>query len=328
MEQKVAEYIKEKFIELGLKTNIDEAGNVYLEYDGICESDVFYYISHIDTVRPFIKPKIIDDFIYGRGAVDAKGPLLAMIDALYETRNPCIKVYGLVGEETDSRGARYLLNKAKKLSNVIIGEPSNNQICVGYRGRLLLRFDCKGQNQHAATSSQANPIQYITEIIMLMEKITDILGEEKVIATPTKILSKSMTNVVPSKAQLIYDIRFSDEKIINELLNKLNSMLTQNCNFKKLSYLPPVEVKPSDILVQSLARSIIREGAIVNYIKKMGTSDMNVLYPITEHIVSFGPGDPKLSHTPKEKIDIKEVILASKILRNLPLEYNKVKNRA
>jgi LysW-gamma-L-lysine carboxypeptidase len=327
-EQKVAEYIKEKFGALGLKTRIDEVGNVILEQDGVCDSEVFYYISHIDTVKPYIKPKILDDFVYGRGAVDAKGPLLAMIDALYESRNPCIKVYGLVGEESDSRGARYLLENTKKLSNVVIGEPSNNQICIGYRGRILLRIDCKGQNQHAATSSQVNPIQYLTNIILLMEKIADTLGQDKVLVTPTKIVSRSMSNVVPSKGQLLYDIRFSEEKIANELLDKLKSMIPTNCSIQKISYLPPVEVKPSDILVQSLARSIIKEGLKVNYIKKMGTSDMNVLYPITEHIVSFGPGDSKLSHTPKEKINIKDIMVASSILRSLPAEYSRIKSRA
>lgn len=324
MEQKVAEYIKETFSSLGIKVKIDEIGNVIIENEGVCESHIFHYVSHIDTVKPHIKAKIINDTIIGRGAVDAKGPLLSMIDAIYESKNACLKVLGLVGEEQDSRGARFIVEKNITLNNVIIGEPSNNNVCIGYRGRLLLELKCKGENKHVASLQKNNPIQTITNIVMNMERIIDLIGEDKIVATPTKVLSKGLSNVVPSEAKILYDLRFVDNEVLREVLLKIQNVLSENCTYREVSFLPPIEVKPSDILVQSLARSIIREGLSVNYIKKIGTSDMNILYNVSQHIVSFGPGDPKLSHTSKEKININDIITASRILQRVPLEYERV----
>lgn len=265
----------------------------------------------------------------GRGAVDAKGPLLAMIDALYESKNPCIKVLGLVGEEDDSRGARFIAEKMKKLENVVIGEPSNNTICVGYRGRLLLEFQCKGANRHTASIEKKNPIHDITSIIMFLEKVIDSFGNNKIIGNPTMIVARSLSNVVPSAAKLTYDIRFTDETIALALIDRIKPFLKEECTFKQKTFLPPVEVKPSDLLVQALARSLAKEGISPRYIKKIGTSDMNVLFRVSSHIVSFGPGDPKLSHTLRERIRLNDMILASKVLRLLPLVYEQtVKSRA
>lgn len=325
MEQRVAEYIKETFTGLGLVVKLDEVGNVYLEYEGSCESDVFYYISHIDTVKPFLRPKAVDNVVFGRGAVDAKGPLLAMIDALYEIKSPCIKVYGLVGEELDSRGARHLVNKNIRLSNVVIGEPSNNSICIGYRGRLLMQFTCEGHSRHSASHSTGNPIYSITSVMVTIEKIIDSIGEDKVVANPTRVLSGASTNVVPSRAKVFYDFRFSSFEALDALLEKIKVQIPPECRYKQLSLIPPVEVKPTDILIKALARSITREGLKVNYIRKAGTSDMNVLLPVADHIVSFGPGDPRLSHTSKEKIGIEEIIMASRVLRGLPSEFSAIR---
>jgi len=328
MEQRVTEFLRDTFSSLGLKTAIDAAGNITIEAEGHCEGSRFFYVSHVDTVKPYIKPKIVGDYLKGRGAVDAKGSLLAMIDALYESRNPCIKVLGLVGEERDSRGAKFLVSSGARLENVVIGEPSGNSVCIGYRGRVLLEISCRGENRHVAATARDGPIQAVSSVVLSIERLLDSLGEEKLIGAPTSVVSKSAANVVPSRARLVYDLRFASEATLEEFFRGLQAVLPEGCSYTKRDFVPPVEVKPSDVLVQALARSIAREGLRVVYIKKMGSSDMNVLRPISERIVSFGPGDPKLSHTVNERIDINEVIAASRVLRNLPEEFARLMRAA
>jgi acetylornithine deacetylase (EC 3.5.1.16)/N2-acetyl-L-lysine deacetylase (EC 3.5.1.-) len=63
--------------ELDLPLHIDETGSYYL---GSQESKVLL-ASHIDTVPGFVQPKDEGSAISGRGVVDAKGPLSAMIVA-------------------------------------------------------------------------------------------------------------------------------------------------------------------------------------------------------------------------------------------------------
>ena len=65
--------------------------------------------THIDTVPPFFLAHEDEEFIYGRGACDAKGILASQIVAAERLVSEGVTDFGLlflVGEETTSDGAR------------------------------------------------------------------------------------------------------------------------------------------------------------------------------------------------------------------------------
>ena len=92
--------------------------------------------------------------LYGRGSVDAKGPLAAFVIAaaragpLADLR---ITVIGAVEEETySSKGARHVLGVYRP-DLCIIGEPSRwNRITLGYKGVLQIRYRLQRPMSHAA----------------------------------------------------------------------------------------------------------------------------------------------------------------------------------
>lgn len=115
------------------------------------------FTTHTDTVPPFIAPRDTDDAVWGRGSIDAKGQIvaqLAAIERLLATGERHVAWLGVVGEETDSAGAKAALALAPDLESVravINGEPTGNHLATGQRGILHLRLSCRGRAAHSST---------------------------------------------------------------------------------------------------------------------------------------------------------------------------------
>ncbi|RII20540.1 acetyl-lysine deacetylase [Streptomyces sp. YIM 130001] len=80
----------------------------------------------MDTVPGDLPVRSAEDRLYGRGAVDAKGPLATMICAAAGARKfrGRIVVVGAVEEETPgSRGAMEIRGSHAQPGAVVIGEP-------------------------------------------------------------------------------------------------------------------------------------------------------------------------------------------------------------
>ena len=111
-------------------------------------------LGHIDTVRGEIPPRIEGELLFGRGAVDAKGPLAAFVDAVADV-GPVDGwqwiVVGAVDEEGDSRGARFLLDKVRP-AFAIVGEPSRwDRVTIGYKGSAWSKATIRRPMAHAAS---------------------------------------------------------------------------------------------------------------------------------------------------------------------------------
>ncbi|MCA9307702.1 MAG: M20/M25/M40 family metallo-hydrolase, partial [Phycisphaerales bacterium] len=133
---------------------IDEAGNA-LAHRGAIDAPVhIVLLGHIDTVPGEIPVRVEDGELYGRGSVDAKGPLAAMLVGASRAELPedvRVSVAGAVGEETaGSPGARHLARQYRP-DACIIGEPSGwDGVTLGYKGRLLVRATCTRDCAHSA----------------------------------------------------------------------------------------------------------------------------------------------------------------------------------
>ena len=111
----------------------------------------------MDTVAGHLPLRIEEGKIYSRGAVDAKGPLAAMIIAASAAgKDPGFKgkilVASVVEEEATSRGVRHLITQGIKADYAIFGEPSGiENITIGYKGQIQLKIICKTETGHSST---------------------------------------------------------------------------------------------------------------------------------------------------------------------------------
>ena len=142
-EEEAAEVLVDFFERHGREVSVDEVGNVRAPAD-----DTVLMTSHIDTVPGNIPVKVQDGELWGRGSVDATGPLAAMAVAAVETG---VSFAGVVEEETTSSGARFLCEDRAEPEAVINGEPSGWEgITLGYRGFLDGTYGATSQSGHSS----------------------------------------------------------------------------------------------------------------------------------------------------------------------------------
>jgi [amino group carrier protein]-lysine/ornithine hydrolase len=147
---------------------VDAAGNAVGEMGSAQAGRTLILLGHIDTVPGNIPVRIeageSSEILYGRGSVDAKGPLasfaaaVARIGPAWAHENDVrLVVAGAVEEEAaTSKGARYIAarfdgSQEPRPDACIIGEPSGWQrITLGYKGRLLIELEVSQPMAHTA----------------------------------------------------------------------------------------------------------------------------------------------------------------------------------
>lgn len=147
---------------------VDAAGNAVGELGAADAGRLVVLLGHIDTVAGQIPVRIAPgaegDVLYGRGAVDAKGPLATFVaagarlgDAWARRHDVRVVVVGAVEEEyATSKGARAIAAAFDGVHDrvpdaCIIGEPSSWQrVTLGYKGRLLVELSAQQPMAHTA----------------------------------------------------------------------------------------------------------------------------------------------------------------------------------
>ena len=150
------------------RASVDDAGNAVGEIGNRGAPHVLLLLGHIDTVPGNIPVRIetVDDseLLYGRGAVDAKGPLATFVAAAAalpmgwaREHDVRLVVVGAVEEEAaTSKGARFIRDRFDGETEpipagCIIGEPSNwRRITLGYKGRILIDLEARQPMAHTA----------------------------------------------------------------------------------------------------------------------------------------------------------------------------------
>src|SRR5215216_1566066 len=155
-ERGAVEWLVAHMSSLGYDTSfIDEAGNA-VGVMGQGPRQVVL-LGHIDTVPGEITVEHDNNLLYGRGSVDAKGPLACFVDAVAKVG---VKdgwqfiVIGAVEEERDSEGARFITTQYKP-DFAIIGEPNQwSRIALGYKGSAWANITVKRSQAHTASGEE------------------------------------------------------------------------------------------------------------------------------------------------------------------------------
>jgi acetylornithine deacetylase len=115
------------------------------------------FSTHLDTVPPYFLPRIEGQVLLGRGTCDAKGQIVAQLAAvktLLDEGREGLAWLGVVGEETDSAGAKAALDLAgylQELKVLINGEPTDLKLASGQRGAQQVCLRCEGRAAHSGS---------------------------------------------------------------------------------------------------------------------------------------------------------------------------------
>lgn len=111
------------------------------------------YCTHVDTVPPFVPARLADDAVYGRGACDTKGGIVAMIEAGERLRAAGHDDFGylfVVGEEVDHVGARTATGLDLHPRRIVLCEPTENRVVRAQKGLAKVVLEARGVAGHSA----------------------------------------------------------------------------------------------------------------------------------------------------------------------------------
>jgi LysW-gamma-L-lysine carboxypeptidase len=326
-ERPVAELLRRRAKELGLAATLDETGSFVAATSGDPlrtdprTADIVL-LGHIDTVPGHIPVRREGDRLYGRGSVDAKGPLAAFLVAAATTPLPegvRIVVVGAVEEEiATSRGARAAATRYRPAA-CIIGEPSGwDAITIAYKGRLLTTCRLARPLSHTAgpASSVADEAHaWWTRVLAGIAALN--LGREGAFSTVQATLRSIQTGSdgLREHAEVRAGFRLPPDvppEEVRGLVASCAGSATLDFSGAEVAHV----ADRSNAVVRALSGSLRAAGITPRHLKKTGTSDMNVVGPIWGcPIAAYGAGDSSLDHTPEEHTLIPEFLRSIGILR-------------
>ncbi len=334
---------------------IDDAGNAVGELGDPSASRIIVLLGHIDTVPGHIPVRIEaadggeNAALYGRGSVDAKGPLAAFVagaarfgSAAAKAANLRIVVVGAVEEEAaTSKGARFIASRFDgKREPVpaacIIGEPSHwNRVTLGYKGRLLLDFTADQPMAHTAgpdASVGSVVVDFWNWVTAHAARVN--AGKDKVFDQ----LSPSLRRFITSTNEQMHDtvdgqfawrlpVGFDADRFTKEL-DAVVSGLSRTTTFKLKfrGYEKPWRGDRNNALVRSFLAGLrsVEPSEKLGFVLKTGTSDMNVVAPVWQcPIVAYGPGDSALDHTPNEHLSVDEYWKAVNVIEQTLIAFSR-----
>jgi LysW-gamma-L-lysine carboxypeptidase len=331
---------------------VDEAGNAVGELGDASASRTIVLLGHIDTVPGNIPVRIDDDLLFGRGSVDAKGPLATFVagaarfgSAAAKAANLRVVVVGAVEEEAaTSKGARFIASRFNGTTDpipdaCIIGEPSHwNRVTLGYKGRLLLDFTADQPMAHTAgpdASVASVVVDFWNWVTAHAARVNE--GKDKVFDQLSPSLRRFITStndqmhdVVDGQFAWRLPVGFDAEAFMRELEAQANGptghqairpsghqaiRTTFGLSFR--GYEKAWRGDRNNPLVRSFLAGLrsVEPSEKLGFVLKTGTSDMNVVGPVWQcPIVAYGPGDSALDHTPNEHLPIEEFWKAVKVI--------------
>ena len=111
------------------------------------------FSTHLDVVPPQLPVQEDDEWLWGRGACDAKGIAAAMVAAAEQLAAKGERRIGLlfvVGEEAGSDGARAATTLEPKGRFLVNGEPTDNLLVTAAKGTLHVELRSVGRAAHSA----------------------------------------------------------------------------------------------------------------------------------------------------------------------------------
>ncbi len=217
-----AALVAEELRRLGLTVDVDEMGNVVGRLE-LGPGPTVMVDCHLDTV-PVVDAsewtrapygEVVDGRLYGRGAVDMKGPMAAVleaIDAIRTTDRGTLVFAGTLAEELVEGPATIAVAGAVQPDYVVICEPSQRRVARGQRGRAEVAVEIHGLSSHSAYPSEGvNAAEVMTDVITglraLRPTVDSTLGEGILVLIDLKSEPYPSLSTVPERCRATFDRR-------------------------------------------------------------------------------------------------------------------------
>lgn len=258
--------------------------------------------THMDTVPPFLASREDDEFVWGRGACDAKGIIAAMIAAAEQLLSDGVVSFGLlfvVGEESNSAGAKAASASPRGSQFLINGEPTENRLALGSKGALRLELLARGTLAHSAYPEFGHSaIHTLLDVLQDVRQIS--LPRDPLLGPSTlnigTISGGCAPNVIADQARA--EIMFRTVEDPQPLRAAVSAAVAGRAEAREQLYTPALRLAPFDGLPTTVVAF---------------ATDIPAFEGAWGQPFLIGPGSIRLAHTAEERISKKELTEASQI---------------
>lgn len=251
--------------------------------------------THLDTVPPYIGPRLEKSRLYGRGACDAKGIAAAMLCAaerLADSGERRVDLLLVVGEEKGSDGARAANHLQATSKFLVNGEPTESKLASGAKGSQRVVVRTRGRAAHSAYAHLG--VSAIEPMLALLPSVTKLpLPSDPVLGETTvnigTIRGGTEANIVPDLCEAELMFRLVGD--VAPLRDALTKWAGDRAELEWGSHIPAQHFHTID-------------GFDVSPVAY--TSDIPLLSRWGKPLL-FGPGSIHVAHTSEEFIDVKEL---------------------
>jgi putative selenium metabolism hydrolase len=322
--------------------------------------------AHIDTVYPGdmgqwsfspFEPRIENGTIGGRGTVDEKGGMAAMLSAARIIRELdlndqfTVLFTGTVMEEDcDGLCWQYLIREEHvRPELVIITEPTNLNIYRGHRGRMEISVGVTGRSAHGSAPERGdNAIYKMARIAAEIEKLNTRLANDSFLGkgsvAVTQVFSNSPSQcAIPDGASINLDRRLTRGETresalaeVKEAAHRAGCMEATvevlrydapaytGLKYPTEKYYPTWTLAEDSPYLKSAARAYESLFGHAPRVDKWTFSTNAVAIAGMHGIpcLGFGPGDEKFAHAPDESCPVAHLSAASAFYAALVAQLN------
>lgn len=286
-----------------------------------------WIVTHLDVFPPFehhdpFQPKIENDYIVGRGAVDTKGQIAALLWALVETSEP-VQVALVVDEEELGRGSEALA-APPKVSGAVILEPTNLKIAIAEAGSVGLEVLVRGTPAHGTTPWAGESA--IDRAFALYHRLLSApfmthhhpLFPKGAWVNLGRIEGGYDTMIVPPHCRMELDLGFAPGLSAEEVISQMEKAMAEAERIFVTDAWEPWETEPTEKLVQTLSkayREVLKMDPVFTGMPSW-TDAANVVRKRIPPVV-FGAGELWVAHTWHEAVSLAELEVLAKVLTAL-----------
>lgn len=361
-EEQAVLWLKNKLTAYGYdEVSIDPAGNC-LAAIGRGKTKVLCD-AHIDTVEPGteeawgfnpLEMKIFNGTLSGRGVVDDKGSIAALVfagralrDLGLENEVTFLLSASVAEEDVEGSCVRAMMEHAGTLPDaVIVAEPSNMMVVRGHKGRALIKIEVLGKAAHASAAHHGeNALIKSLPVIQAIDSWRDFredpfLGKGSIEVTKAVCDTPSL-NTIPGKVTVYADRRISCGESKQQLLDELAPLTgstgaVASIDIEEITtytghrivqenYFPSWVMDEDHPLIASAleARRDIT-GKDSHAVRWDFCTNATYLCGIAGiPSVGFGPGDPALCHGSAEVLAIDDLVCASAVFAQAALIFGR-----
>ncbi|HDI73471.1 MAG TPA: YgeY family selenium metabolism-linked hydrolase [Candidatus Korarchaeota archaeon] len=324
-EGELASLIKEELDRIGVdRVWTDEVGNVIAEIRGGGDG-LLLFDAHMDTVpegdlrnwrRDPFSADVVEGRVYGRGSVDMKGGLAAMVySASMVGEEDVDLVYAFVVHEEDQEGfgVRHVIDALDERPDlVVLGEPTSLNLAKGHRGRAEVLVTLRGKTAHSSMPELGE--NCLHKICVYLSKLRDLemnshplLGEGSVAPVNVEV-SPGMVPIIPDRCSVLLDRRTVPGETKEYVEAQLEGSVVKRRLKCYTGYEEEVEAwfpawVNEDPSLMDLAGRLRSELMIWRF----GTDGSYTAGEAGIPTVGYGPGDPEMAHRPNEMVSVREV---------------------